>query len=105
MGHLAASAIIALGILAIPPRSHFREMLSIAASNAYVDYAESPIAVMNVMLSVTGIIPAAVSAAGYSAGAIVFRRRRFEIIGLGLGAILNIIAWIAVLRFAAPQNW
>src|SRR5262249_16481056 len=41
----------------------------------------------------------------YVAGAIVFRRRRFEIIGLGLGAILNIITWVAVLRVVAPSDY
>ena len=84
LGHLAASAIIALGILAIPPRSYLREMLSIAVDNAYGDYSISPAAVTDMMLSVIGIIPVGASAAGYIGGAIVFRRRRFEIIGLGL---------------------
>jgi len=105
LGHLAASAIIALGILAIPPRSYLREMLSIAVDNAYGDYSISPAAVTDMMLSVIGIIPVGASAAGYIGGAIVFRRRRFEIIGLGLGAILNISTWVAVLRFGSPQNW
>jgi len=105
IGCLAASAIIALGILAIPPRSFVREMLSITANNAYSDYAESPAAVMDMMLNVIGIVPVGLSAAGYIAGAIIFRRRRFEIIGLGLGAILNTTTWILVLRFLAPQNW
>jgi len=105
LGHLAASAIIALGILAIPPRSYLREMLSVAANNAYGDYTESPAAVMDMMLNVIGIIPVGASAAGYIAGAIVFGRRRFEIIGLGLGASLNIITWVAVVRFGSPQNW
>ena len=105
IGYMAASSIIALGILAIPPRSYLREMLSIAANNAYIDFAGSPAAVMDMMLSVIGIIPVGASAAGYIAGAIVFGRRRFEIIGLGLGASLNIITWVAVVRFGSPQNW
>jgi hypothetical protein len=105
IGHLAASAIIALGILAIPPRSYLREMLSIAANGAYVEFAEEPITIIAMMQCVMGIIPSALSAAGYIAGAIVFKRRRFEIIGLGLGAILNIITWVAVLRFVAPSNY
>jgi hypothetical protein len=105
IGHLAASAIIALGILAIPPRSFVREMASIAANNSYVDYAEDPTVIIGVMLGVMGIIPVGLSAVGYIAGAIVFRRRRFEIIGLGLGSILNIISWVVVLRFGSPQNW
>jgi hypothetical protein len=105
IGHLAASAIIALGILAIPPRSFVREMASIAANNSYVDYAEKPTAIIVAMLGVMGIIPIGLSVAGYIAGAIVFRRRRFEIIGLGLGAILNIISWVMILRFGSPQNW
>jgi hypothetical protein len=105
IGYLAASALIALGILAIPPRSFVREMLSIAANDAYVDYAEEPTKIIVVLLGVMGIIPIALSAAGYIAGAIVFRRRRFEIIGLGLGAILNIITWVAVIRYVAPSNY
>jgi hypothetical protein len=105
IGHMAASAIIALGILVIPPQSFVREMLSIAVNNAYIDYAGRPIAVMDMMLSAIGIIPLCVSTAGYIVGAIVFRRRRFEIIGLGLGAVLNLISWVAVLRFGSPQNW
>jgi hypothetical protein len=105
IGHLAASAIIALGILAIPPRSFVREMASIAANNSYVDYAQDPTVVIDEMLRVMGIIPVGLSAVGYIAGAIVFRRRRFEIIGLGLGGILNIISWVVVLRFGSPQNW
>jgi hypothetical protein len=80
-------------------------MLSIAADNAYIDYAGSPTAVMDMMLSVIGIIPVIISAAGYIAAAIVFRGRRFEIIGLGIGGILNILSWVLVFRYGAPQNW
>jgi hypothetical protein len=105
IGHLAASAIIALGILAIPPRSFMREMLSIAANNAYTEFAEEPTTIIAMMQCVMGIIPIALSAAGFILGAIVFRRRRYEIIGIGFGAILNIIPWVAVLRFGAPPNW
>jgi len=105
IGHLAASAIIALSILAIPPRSFVREMLSIASNNAYGDYAEKPTAIIVAMLGVMGIIPIGLSVAGYIAGAIVFRRRRFEIIGLGLGGILYIISWVAVLREGGAQYW
>src|ERR1700730_5357740 len=103
IGHLAASAIIALGILAIPTRSYLREMLSIAANHAYVEFEEEPTTIIAVMQGVMGIIPIALAAAGYIAAAIVFRRRRFEIIGLGLGAILNIITWVAVLRQVGPD--
>jgi len=105
IGHLAASAIIALGILAIPPRSYLREMLSIAANHAYVEFEEEPTTIIAVMQGVMGIIPIALAAAGYIAAAIVFRRRRFEIIGLGLGAILNIITWVAVLRQVSPSDY
>jgi hypothetical protein len=105
IGHLAASAIIAISILAIPPRSPLREMLSITGENAYVEFAQRPIEIIAMMQRVMGIIPIALSAAGYIAGAIVFRRRRFEIIGLGLGAILNVITWVMVLRFVAPSNY
>src|SRR6266436_7438858 len=103
IGHLAASAIIALGILAIPTRSYLREMLSIAANHAYVEFEQEPTTIIAVMQGVMGIIPIALAAAGYIAAAIVFRRRRFEIIGLGLGAILNIITWVAVLRQVGPD--
>jgi hypothetical protein len=105
IGYLAASAIIALGILLIPPRSFLREMLSIAANSAYQNYVEEPTTIIAVMLGVMGIIPIGLSAIGYIVGAIVFRHRRFEIIGLGLGAILNIITWVAILRITSPQNW
>jgi hypothetical protein len=105
MGHLAASAIIAMGLLAIPPQSFIREMLSIAVSNAYSNYEENPIVVFYDMLAVMGMIPIGISAAGYIAGAVVFRRRRFEIIGLGLGAVLYMISWVTVLRQVGPQYW
>jgi hypothetical protein len=105
ISYFAASAIIALGILILPSRSFVREMLSLFANNAYQDYAESPITIMDEMLGAMGIIPLALSAAGYAAGAIVFRRRRFEIIGLGLGAILNGILWITILRETGVQYW
>jgi hypothetical protein len=105
IGHLAASAIIALGVLAIPPRSFLREIVSIALNGAYVDYEQVPSEILVALVGAMGIIPIGLSAAGYIAGAIVFRRRRFEIVGLGLGAVLNIILWITALREIGPQNW
>jgi hypothetical protein len=105
MGYLAASAIIALGIVTIPPGSFVREMLSIAGNDAYAEFRQEPITVIAVMQGVMGIIPIALSAAGYIAGAIVLRRRRFEIIGLGLGAMVNVISWVAILRDASPENY
>jgi hypothetical protein len=105
IGYLAASAIIALGILAIPSRSFLKEMLSIVMDNAYADYAHAPKVILDAMLSVMGIIPLGLSAVGYVAGATVFRHRRFEIIGLGLAAVLNMISWVVILRHWSPQNF
>jgi hypothetical protein len=80
-------------------------MLSIAVNNAYQAYEEKPTAIIDAMVGAMGIIPLALSAAGYTAGAVVFWRQRFEIIGLGLGAILNIILWVTVLRETGAQYW
>jgi hypothetical protein len=105
IGHLAASAIVAFGILALPPKSFVRGMLSIGISNAYADWAYGPAVMIDAMLQVMGIIPTGLSVVGYIAGAIVFGHRRFEIIGVGLGAILNIVSWVAILRFVSAQNF
>jgi hypothetical protein len=100
---LAASAIIALGVIVILPIG--RHMASVAVHNAYSDYERSPAEVVVAMLGVTGIIPVALSAIGYVAGAIVFRNRRLEIVGLGLGTVVHIVLWILVSRQVGPQYW
>jgi hypothetical protein len=105
IGTLAASAIIALGIISILIPSFVRSMVSAALYNAYSDYERSPTEVVLAMLGVIGIIPAVLSVAGYVAGVIVFRSRRLEIVGLGLGAVGNIVLWVFVLRQAGPQYW
>jgi hypothetical protein len=105
IGHLAVSAIIPLCMLSIPPRSFIREMLSIAFKGAYADYELNPAVVVRVMLAAMGIIPIGLSVAGYIAGAIVFKRRRFEIVGLSLGAILTMVLWVMVLRQNGAQYW
>jgi hypothetical protein len=105
IGHLAVSAIIALCMLAIPPRSFIREMLSIAFKGAYANYELNPAVVVRLMLAAMGIIPIGLSVAGYIVGGIVFKRRRFEIVGLGLGAILTMASWVMVLRQNGAQYW
>jgi hypothetical protein len=105
IGTLAASAIVALGIPFILMPGPFLREASIAVYNAYRDFELSPTEVVVAMLGVTGIIPVALSAAGYVAGAIVFRSRRFEIVGLGFGAVGHILLWILVARQVGPQYW
>jgi hypothetical protein len=102
---LAASAIIAFGIILILFPSYVRSMAWIAVHHAYSDFERSPAAVAVAMLGVIGIIPVVLSATGYVAGAIVFRSRRLEIVGLGLGAVGHIVMWVFVLRQAGPQYW
>src|SRR5260370_3860094 len=80
-------------------------MLSIAVNDAYSDYVVDPTAVITEMLGIMGIIPIGLSAAGYIAVAIVFWRRRFELIGLGLGAMLYMTSWVTVLREGGAQYW
>jgi hypothetical protein len=95
---LAASAIAALGIIWLLIPSFAREMASIAGADAYRDYERSPHDVMTAMLGVLGVAPLALSAAGYIAAALVFPRRRFEIIGIGIGGVLHLLFWIIYLR-------
>jgi hypothetical protein len=105
IGALAASAIIALGIILILIPSHVQNMVSVAVHHAYSDFERSPTEVVVAMLGVMGIAPVVLSAAGYVAGAIVFRSRRLEIVGLGLGAVGHIVLWLFVLRQVGPQYW
>jgi hypothetical protein len=105
IGSLTASAIIALGIILILIPSYVRHMAWLAVHHAYSDFERRPTEIVAAMLGVMGIIPVVLSAAGYIAGAIVFRNRRLEIIGLGLGAVAHIVLWVFVLREAGPQYW
>ena len=80
-------------------------MVSVAVHHAYSDFERSPTEVVVAMLGVMGIVPVVLSAAGYVAGAIVFKSRRLEIVGLGLGAVGHIVLWVFVLRQVGPQYW
>ena len=105
IGTLAASAIVALGIISILMPRFVLYQASTLVHDTYSDFERPPIDVVVAMLGVTGIIPVALSVAGYVAGAIVFKSRRLEIVGLGLGAVGNIVLWIFVLRQVGPQYW
>jgi hypothetical protein len=105
IGALAASAIFGLGItLALVPQ-FVRGMASIIIHHAYSDFEVSPTDVVVAMLGVMGVIPVVLSAVGYVASAIVFKRRRYEIIALGLGAGSYIVLWVALIRQVGPQGW
>jgi hypothetical protein len=105
IGTLVASAIIALGIMLILVPSYVRQMVSVAVHHAYSDFELSPTEIVVGMLGVIGITPIVLSAAGYVAGAIVFRSRRFEIVGLGLGAVGHVMLLIFVIRQVGPQHF
>jgi hypothetical protein len=105
IGYLAASAVIPLAILAILPRTFLREMISLAVNGAYSDYIINSDSIVDEMLAVMGIIPIFLSVAGYLSAAIVFRRRRFEILGLGLGAVLTVLSWVTIIRQGGAQYW
>jgi hypothetical protein len=104
IGALAASAIIGLGMILALTRS-VQIMVSHAVHHFYIDYEYNTAGVVVAMLGAMGIIPVALSAAGYVAGAIAFRDRRFEIIGLAFGAVMYIVLWLAVIREVGPQGW
>jgi hypothetical protein len=105
IGALAASAIFGLGIMLALVPQFVRGMASIIVHHAYVEFEQTPTDVAVAMFGVMGVIPMVLSAAGYIASAIVFRRPRFEIIGLGLGAALYIVLWVALIRQVGPQGW
>jgi hypothetical protein len=105
IGALAASAILGLAIILVLLPQFVRNMATVILQHAYIEFEESPTDVVVAMLGVMGVIPIVLSAAGYVASAIVFARRRFEIIGIGLGAALYIVLWVALIRQVGPQGW
>jgi len=105
IGALAASAVLGLGIILALLPQFVRGMASVFLHHAYIEFEESPADVVVAMLGVIGVIPMALAAAGYVASTIVFGRRRFEILGLGLGAAAYIVLWAALVRQVGPQYW
>ena len=105
IGALAVSAILGLGmVLALTPQ-FVASMTLIIIRHPYVDFEKSPAEVILAMIGAMGIIPVALSAAGYVASAVVFRSRRFDIIGVGLGAIGHVVLWVFVARQLGPHYW
>jgi hypothetical protein len=105
IGALATSAIFGLAITVALLPQFARGMASIIIRHAYTEFELSPSDVVVAMLGVMGAIPLGLSAAGYVAGAMVFRRRRFEIIALGIGGAVYLLLWVVQIRQVGPQGW
>lgn len=105
LGLLAASAIATLGLLYLIAPSFLQEMVLIANADAYRDYERDPHDVLVALLSVVGLVPLVLSAAGYVASGLVFRDQRYEIVGVGLGGILHVLLWTIALRQIGPQYY
>lgn len=105
LGLLAVSAITALALLALVIPSFVREMVLIGSTDAYRDYERAPHDVLMALVGVIGIFPLLASAGGYALAALMFRRRRFAIIGIGLAGALHVFFWIISLRQIGPQYY